>query len=359
MFGLMWQEHLLKVELKRKGVAYSQLVDRRQSIGVDEKEVNVRNKLSRGKIHGGLPASMSKGDRGAIFAIGLVAGVALALFFFVWAFPWFGDPTQGQDDYAGGNHQGADQAQEKNDAHFWVRPWLYADDSLAQWLMAALGVVAAGISAWAVLLVRDSLAEARKTTKAALDAAEANRLQRTTNRPFLTPINYQLRGIGKSRESSGGPSHLQLHMDIENVGDGPAFLDRYGITHAITLIGNAPALDRELVEREFPSGVSFIRKDAYRTFGACFHAFQIEAAEWKQIAANRRSSVIFGYIQYTDTFKVARRSGFCFDYLGAAAAESENVARAAAASSGMIAKLRHRTAAHAARAITPRTLWCV
>lgn len=42
--------NLLKAELKRKGVTYSQLVDKLNAIGVDEKEVNVRNKLSRGKF---------------------------------------------------------------------------------------------------------------------------------------------------------------------------------------------------------------------------------------------------------------------------------------------------------------------
>lgn len=42
--------NLLKAELKRKGVTYSQLVEKLQAIGVDEKEVNVRNKLSRGKF---------------------------------------------------------------------------------------------------------------------------------------------------------------------------------------------------------------------------------------------------------------------------------------------------------------------
>lgn len=41
---------LLKAELKRKGVTYAQLVERLATIGVDEKEVNVRNKLSRGKF---------------------------------------------------------------------------------------------------------------------------------------------------------------------------------------------------------------------------------------------------------------------------------------------------------------------
>lgn len=42
--------NLLKAELKRKGVTYAGLVERLAQIGVDEKEVNVRNKLSRGKF---------------------------------------------------------------------------------------------------------------------------------------------------------------------------------------------------------------------------------------------------------------------------------------------------------------------
>jgi hypothetical protein len=42
--------NLLKAELKRRGVTYAQLVERLREIGVDEKEVDVRNKLSRGKF---------------------------------------------------------------------------------------------------------------------------------------------------------------------------------------------------------------------------------------------------------------------------------------------------------------------
>ncbi|MGO4910576.1 DUF6471 domain-containing protein [Pseudorhodobacter sp. W20_MBD10_FR17] len=42
--------NLLKAELKRKGVTYAQLVEKLKVIGVIEKEVNVRNKLSRGKF---------------------------------------------------------------------------------------------------------------------------------------------------------------------------------------------------------------------------------------------------------------------------------------------------------------------
>lgn len=42
--------NLLKAELKRNGVTYAQLVEKLAAIGVDEKEVNVRNKLARGKF---------------------------------------------------------------------------------------------------------------------------------------------------------------------------------------------------------------------------------------------------------------------------------------------------------------------
>ena len=42
--------NILKAELKRKGVTYGQLVERLADIGINEKEVNVRNKLSRGKF---------------------------------------------------------------------------------------------------------------------------------------------------------------------------------------------------------------------------------------------------------------------------------------------------------------------
>lgn len=42
--------NMLKAELKRQGVTYAQLVERLSALGVDEKEVNIRNKLARGKF---------------------------------------------------------------------------------------------------------------------------------------------------------------------------------------------------------------------------------------------------------------------------------------------------------------------
>ena len=42
--------NLLKAQLKLKGVTYAQLVEKLADIGVEEKEVNIRNKLARGKF---------------------------------------------------------------------------------------------------------------------------------------------------------------------------------------------------------------------------------------------------------------------------------------------------------------------
>lgn len=42
--------NILKAELKRRGVTYAGPVESLATIGVDEKEPNVRNKLSRGKF---------------------------------------------------------------------------------------------------------------------------------------------------------------------------------------------------------------------------------------------------------------------------------------------------------------------
>ncbi|MEP1588432.1 MAG: DUF6471 domain-containing protein [Tateyamaria sp.] len=42
--------NLLKSELKRKGVTYAQLIEKLADIGINEKEANVANKLSRGKF---------------------------------------------------------------------------------------------------------------------------------------------------------------------------------------------------------------------------------------------------------------------------------------------------------------------
>lgn len=42
--------NLLKRELKERGLTYQDLVDRLAAMGIEEKEINLRNKLSRGRF---------------------------------------------------------------------------------------------------------------------------------------------------------------------------------------------------------------------------------------------------------------------------------------------------------------------
>jgi hypothetical protein len=51
-----WEERakgLLRGEMARRGVTYAQLAERLATIGVDENERNLRNKVSRGKFTAG------------------------------------------------------------------------------------------------------------------------------------------------------------------------------------------------------------------------------------------------------------------------------------------------------------------
>lgn len=42
--------NILKSEIKRNGLTYAQLVEKLTEIGIVDQEVNIRNKLSRGKF---------------------------------------------------------------------------------------------------------------------------------------------------------------------------------------------------------------------------------------------------------------------------------------------------------------------
>lgn len=51
-----WEEMakgLLRAEMARRGVTYSQLVEKLANIGVEDNERNLRNKVSRGKFTAG------------------------------------------------------------------------------------------------------------------------------------------------------------------------------------------------------------------------------------------------------------------------------------------------------------------
>ena len=81
-----------------------------------------------------------------------------------------------QAEFTASDAEGDDQATEQHQTQqpiFDWRAFVSAKDTLAQWIMAAFGVVATGVSIWAIILLRRTLRESRRATKAALRAAEA------------------------------------------------------------------------------------------------------------------------------------------------------------------------------------------
>lgn len=108
---------------------------------------------------------MSKRNWSAGFAIGLVVGIGLALLFLVWAVPEFREPEIAQQYYENWEAtSNPGQNQDQNDTHFWIRElygWVYAEDTLAQWLMAVLGFAATGISVIALVWLARTFRETR------------------------------------------------------------------------------------------------------------------------------------------------------------------------------------------------------
>lgn len=80
-------------------------------------------------------------------------------------------------------------------------------DTYAQWTMAALAIVAIGVSGWGILMIRETLRATRK----------ANRINRRIGeaqvRAYLSPANAKFRFVEKS---------CGLTFDLKNAGQSPA-----------------------------------------------------------------------------------------------------------------------------------------
>lgn len=164
---------------------------------------------------------MLKRDRGAFFAIGLVVGLGLALLFLVWAVPEFRSPTFAKQYYADW-HVAAQvgQSGKPDDTHFWIRElygWVYAEDTLAQWIMAVFAIVATGTSIWAVLLLRNTLVATRDAVRSADDAVTVTReLGEAQTRAYVHVESAELRWGNPKGE------HPRVTFTAINTGQTPA-----------------------------------------------------------------------------------------------------------------------------------------
>lgn len=169
-------------------------------------------------------------DRGALVALGMaLLAIVLA--------SWFSQPpnsanAQQKQPYASANQDSAD----RSETIMW--PEFSPSDTYAQWIMAILSLIATGISAWAVVLIRDTLVETRRAVSSADDAVEVTRqIGEAQVRAYLVCLSAKYHLI------KGG---FMATLEIENTGQSPA--SNVAITGTVTIhdVGGRPSHTRVL-----------------------------------------------------------------------------------------------------------------
>ncbi|RUW60183.1 hypothetical protein [Mesorhizobium sp. M7A.F.Ca.US.008.03.1.1] len=148
----------------------------------------------------------------------------MALLFLVWAVPEFRSSTLAKQYYENWYAAAkAGQNDEQGDAHFWVRElygWVYAEDTLAQWLMVVLGGAASAISLYALIWLRRTWDQAKRSADAACAAvAETRRIGEAQVRAYLAVRNVSFRVI---EQTAGNDPVAAVSFSYHNTGLSPA-----------------------------------------------------------------------------------------------------------------------------------------
>lgn len=162
---------------------------------------------------------MSSGKRGAFFAAGLIVGVGLALLFLVWAVPDFRDPSFADKYYEQWQATTTDNPEEQDKtSRTWIRGlrgWVYTEDTAAQWLMALLGFSATVVSLLALIWLKATWAETKRSADAAERAADiAREIGQAQVRAYITCTGG---------EALIDKSSCTIALKFENRGQSPAF----------------------------------------------------------------------------------------------------------------------------------------
>lgn len=212
------------------------------AIGVDEKEVNVRNKLSRGN-HGGFSASMSISDRYSVAAPWIVLAIGLVLiaalggtYFYSKGYQRAYEHHQVENEFARAAERAYGKCAAIGDVEKALRCYqesyeASADERRAEhdlnaqremadwaegmlWATGLIGFLTISITGLGVFWVRETLVETRKAVKAADDAVEVTRaIGQAQVRAYLTCTGGKF-GIERS--------YFHCWCYIANKGQSPA-----------------------------------------------------------------------------------------------------------------------------------------
>lgn len=160
---------------------------------------------------------MSGNNRGAMFAIGLIAGLAICLIFVAWAVPEFYQPTNSNHEYnSKKEHKPNDN---DNLVNSYISPFVSSEDTLAQWIMTfftMIMAVIAGLGAW---WVRGTLVASQKAVKSAEDAVSVTRrIGEIQTRAYVWAVKPEIEFIKTNRILTG----CRARVILENGGQTPA-----------------------------------------------------------------------------------------------------------------------------------------
>jgi hypothetical protein len=223
---------------------------------------------------------MFSGNGGIGLAFGLVAGIFLSAFVFIWlsgALPgWW-------------HHDGV---------------LITSSDSLANWMTAIVGIVATVVSIWAVILLNQTLRQTAIATKAAQDAVEVTeamgRLQTQAYVCFAgTELHFAL--------AEGVPTHVSVRIKFKNTGQTPG-----RIVYASCFVTFLSDLQAPFRHKSMRSQLHRTKLNIGPGEVRWVSSQPIAVGEIKKSARDGREMVAFGIVEFTDIFDETRRvEDFC------------------------------------------------
>ena len=171
----------------------------------------------------------------AYFVFGTAVGLCIALLFLVWSVPEFRNPGEylnGGDQYANNHNSDTNNGKKDSKIGHWIRQFIKAEDTLAQWIMAIftlLMTLFTGLAAWFVYGTLKQSELAASHTKSMLNEAQlatkvANNTGAVTREVGQAQIRAYLRITDLTVDFINKPADEGLSVNIqwENCGQSPA-----------------------------------------------------------------------------------------------------------------------------------------
>lgn len=238
---------------------------------------------------------MSKRDWGTGFAVGLVAGIGVAFLFLAWSVPEFRDPNYYQRAEQSEAQQSNDKPSEEQSEHYWIdalHGYVFTEDSLAQWIMAAFGIAATFISLLALYWLKGTWDQAKRSADAARDTLAAERAWITPDR-----VDFEFHPKLRLNDESVGEA-ISFIFVWRNTGRSPAVDLSAGVLNASVKPGYLlPVFEIKRSDKSIP--VAILGQDTeYRTLAQLLYGSDLDAFK-----ARTHDFIVYSNVEYRDVFK--------------------------------------------------------